>query len=260
MSPLFGKSKQFGRSKTTPPKPIQQSLVVPGTCLQQPQATPTNLSRGVLWIDGAGGFDVVALPHTSDLMLSCGRPVSESSPFRLEISGPLSQNHFLISFTNKEYVLTPQSKTQINGQQVDSPTPLQSGDVITLDALVSIQFEIPSALSRTARLKMITAHRWAHGVDQVVLLDRVCLIGPDDDCPIHARHLNGRVLLFDKRSSLYLKEPQQELHNAIRLLPAQHTVAGEISLRLENWITTGSQSLDDSETVTDEAPAQGTNA
>lgn len=191
-------------------------------------AAETASQRCMLWIDGGGAFDLLWPP--SNVII--GSPDASASGERLELLAPISRQQMNLSYADGQYRVIPVKATELNGRTLEGPTVLTSGDGLSVEPGVQWTFRQSSPLSATSVLQLKSAHRWTSGADAVVFLDRLCLVGPDDDCPMRVRHYEQRLILFQRRGQLFLKGMGDALDQAQLLSPGQAVDVHGLNVRL----------------------------
>src|SRR5271170_455264 len=116
-----------------------------------------------LWIDGVGGY-LVCLSHRVTL----GQALTDT-PVDIALIADVSRHHATIQRDPEGYFLEAPRKVQINGQQAEKAL-LRSGDRITLGNSCQLQFWQPVPVSTSARLDMVSGHRFAEPVQAVILM------------------------------------------------------------------------------------------
>lgn len=190
-------------------------------------ALPTN-THDVLWVDGVGGFLLCTGQHVV---------VGSGAEADIAIRGNLSREHIRLTQANHDehWSITAWRPTSLQRESVangvspsewcplpiDQPVALHDGDRLQLAGDVELTFRQPTLLSRSALLSLSSSHRWAAGIDGVVLFRDDCLIGPGGRTHIRSRKVKDPVVLF-QRDGEYLCHQLSERHNR-RLQP---TVTG----------------------------------
>jgi hypothetical protein len=158
------------------------------------------LAPYALWIDGVGGY-LVCLSHRVTL----GQPQIES-PVDIALIADVSRHHATIQRDTEGYYLEAVRKVQINGQAIDKAL-LRSADRITLGGSCQLQFWQPVAVSTSARLDMVSGHRFAEPVQAVVLMADTLVIGPAEQSHIQVPDMTQPLILFRTRSGLAARWP-----------------------------------------------------
>lgn len=179
--------------------------------MQPPQEKPTDRisdsevvpssGRLLVWIDRVGSY-LICLNDSVGL----GAVTGDQQQAEVSFMANLSRKHATIQRTGDSYRLTSQAPTLLNGRPVDVEAYLSSGTEISLGP-VKVLFEQPTVLSASAVLKPHTSHRIDGGVDGVVLMENLCLLGPGTDHHILCRHWEAPIILFRRGEELYCKSP-----------------------------------------------------
>ena len=148
-----------------------------------------------LWIDGVGGY-LVCLSHR----LTLGQSLVES-PVDIALLADVSRHHATIQRDPEGYFLEAVRKVQINGQPADKAL-LRTGDRITLGSSCQLQFWQPVAASTSARLDMVSGHRFAEPVQAVLLMADTLVIGPETQSHVQVADMTQPLILFRGKSGL----------------------------------------------------------
>ncbi len=154
--------------------------------------TVASSKHAIMWIDGIGGYLLWDKPE-----LVLGQAFADSHA-DVGITGDLSRRAAVIRRMGSDYLLQPLQPTRINGQAIDRPQLLRDGALIELGNSVKLQFRKPNALSGTARLEMVSIHRWKPNVDAILLLADCCMIGPRAGSHVPCCDWRNEVLLVQK--------------------------------------------------------------
>ena len=175
--------------------------------IQAPKFTPTPTSPGprgrfLLWVDAVGGY-LACLDNAVVL----GRAGAESTA-DVAILGDLSRRHAVIvrDADGSGYRIQAIRETFVNGKAV-AEAPLNDGDVIRLGATVELEFRRPSPFSATARLRIVSRHRFPQAIDGVILMAETCIIGSNRQAHIAASGLDGPVVLYRQGAGLCCRGP-----------------------------------------------------
>lgn len=153
------------------------------------------LASFVLWIDGVGGY-LVCLSHR----LTFGQANVET-PVDIGLIADVSRHHGTIQRDPEGYFLEAVRKLKINGQPVEK-TMLRSGDRITLGNSCQLQFWQPAPVSTSARLDMVSGHRFAEPVQSVLLMADTLVIGPTTQTHVQVPDMTQPLILFRNKSGL----------------------------------------------------------
>ena len=148
--------------------------------------------HAIMWIDGIGGYLLWDKPE-----LVIGQAFSDGHA-DVGITGDLSRRAAVIRRMGSDYLLQPLQATRLNGQAIDRPQLLRDGTLIELGNSVKLKFRKPNALSGTARLEMVSIHRWKPNVDAILLLADCCMVGPRAGSHVPCSDWRNEVLLVQK--------------------------------------------------------------
>jgi hypothetical protein len=148
-----------------------------------------------LWIDGVGGY-LLALSHRVTLgQALVGTPVD------IALIADVSRHHATIQRDPEGYFIEAARKMQINGVQTDK-TLLRNADRITLGSSCQLQFWQPVPVSTSARLDMVSGHRFAEPVQAVLLMADTLVIGPESQSHIQVPDMTQPLILFRSKNGL----------------------------------------------------------
>lgn len=157
--------------------------------LHEAQATCT------LWIDGVGGY-LLCLSHRVTL----GQALVDS-PVDIALIADVSRHHATIQRDPEGYFLEAQRKVQINGNATDKAL-LRNADRITLGNSCQVQFWQPVPVSTSARLDMVSGHRFAEPVTAVILMADTLVIGPETQSHVQVADMTQPLILFRNKNGL----------------------------------------------------------
>jgi hypothetical protein len=146
-----------------------------------------------LWIDGVGAF---LLCDATEVVLGQAHP---SSDVDIMVAGDISRRAIVFRRSGDEHLLQPLQPTKINGITIDRATLLKDRDLIQIGDRVQLGYYRPSPLSGTARLELVSRHRWHQSIDGVLLLGDSCVLGPSATSHILCPYWSKEVLLFRHR-------------------------------------------------------------
>lgn len=153
------------------------------------------LATFALWIDGVGGY-LVCLSHRVTL----GKSLTEK-PVDVALIADVSRHHATIQRDPEGYFLEAVRKVQINGNAIEK-TLLRSGDRITLGSTCQLQFWQPVPVSTSARLDMVSGHRFAEPVQAVILMADTLVIGPASQSHVQVPDMTQPLILFRTKNGL----------------------------------------------------------
>jgi hypothetical protein len=152
-------------------------------------------SQYLLWIDGVGGF-LVCLSHRVTL----GQANPESI-VDIPLLADISRHHATLQRDAEGYFLEAIRKVQVNGQPTEKVL-LRSADRVTLGSSCQMQFWQPVPVSASARLDLVSGHRFLHPVDGVLLMADTLLIGPGPQVHVVVPELTQPLVLYRNKASL----------------------------------------------------------
>jgi hypothetical protein len=161
---------------------------------------PGPKGRFLLWVDTVGGF-----LFCLDDKVILGRAGVDSNA-DIPLLGDLARNHATITRDGESYLLQAVKQTFINGQEIQISA-LHDGDVIRLGSSVELEFRLPSPMSTTARLMVVSRHRLPLAVDAIILMAETCIIGPSSQSHIPASNLDDSVVIYRQGTGLACKAP-----------------------------------------------------
>jgi hypothetical protein len=148
-----------------------------------------------LWIDGVGGY-LVCLSHR----LTLGQ-ANVDAPVDIALIADVSRHHATLQRDPEGYFLEAVRKMRINGQTIDK-TLLRSADRITLGNSCQLQFWQPVPVSTSARLDIVSGHRFAEPVQAVLLMADTLVIGPTVQSHIQVPDMTQPLILYRHKSGI----------------------------------------------------------
>jgi hypothetical protein len=153
------------------------------------------LASFALWIDGVGGY-LVCLSHR----ITIGQAQLDT-PVDIALIADVSRHHATVNRDPEGYFLEAVRKVQINGLTTDKAL-LRSGDRITLGSSCQVQFWQPAPVSTSARLDMVSGHRFAEPVQAALLMADTLVIGPAAQSHVQVPDMTQPLILFRTKSGL----------------------------------------------------------
>ena len=149
----------------------------------------------VLWIDGVGSY---AMCDGSSISIGQAAP---GNVVDLAIRGELSRRACFVHRTGGDHVVEPIQSMKIDGRSIDRPAILTDGCVLTLGERVQLRYQRPTLLSSTARLELVSQHRWQPILNAALLLGESCVVGPEEQAhvvclPPRGISWGGKFLFF----------------------------------------------------------------
>jgi hypothetical protein len=198
-------------------------------------STPLPASRGMLWIDGVGGYLVCWGER-----VILGQPTSPGTAGpEIGIWGDLSRQHAAIARVGEGYTLEPLRTARLEGRSLTETTLLADGQAIQLGDSVRLNFRQPHPWSRSARLELASHHRPQPAADGVLLAAEVLILGSGRHCHVVCPGWQQEILLvrhgddWSIRSTGVLMEGTTRLANPSRIAWNTSLQAGETRLTLE---------------------------
>jgi hypothetical protein len=143
----------------------------------------------LLWVDGVGGYRVCLAGR-----VRIGQAVP-GTDVEAPVLADIGRHHATLLRDDEGYVLEAIKKTQVNGQPIDKAV-LRDGDRLTLGSACQFQLGLPVAMSATAKLHLVSGHRFPKGVDAVFLLADSLVLGPDPEVHVEIADLDQLVHLY----------------------------------------------------------------
>jgi hypothetical protein len=113
----------------------------------------------------------------------------------------VSRHHASIQRDPEGYFLEALRKVQINGTATDKAL-LRNADRVTLGNSCQLQFWQPVPVSTSARLDMMSGHRFAEPVQAVLLMAETLVIGPETQSHVQVPDMTQNLILFRTKDGL----------------------------------------------------------
>lgn len=155
--------------------------------------------RFIVWVDAVGGF----LACTAD-EVTIGQAIAGNA-VDIGVQADISRLHAKIRRSGEGYVLEALNPVRVQGRTVDGCTLLDDGDELRLGDSVRLRFRRPHALSASARLEMVSGHRFAPRVDSVLLMAESCVLGPAKNSHVVCRAWTSDVVLYRQDERLFCR-------------------------------------------------------
>lgn len=149
----------------------------------------------MLWIDGVGGY-LLCLSHR----VTIGKSLADA-PVDIALIADVSRQHATIQRDPEGYFLEALRKVQVNGVPTEKAL-LRSGDRITLGQTCQLQFWQTVPVSTSARIDMVSGHRFAEPVQSVLLMAETLVIGPETQSHIPVPDMTQPLILFRTKNGL----------------------------------------------------------
>jgi len=194
--------------------------------------------RFMLWIDGVGGYLVC-----EGSAVAVGRPGTDSAA-DIPVMADISRRHAVLHREGEHYLLEPLRSCRVGGRPSERMVRLADRTSIELgdDAKhpVRLEFRVPNACTRTARLDLVSPHRMQPHADGVLLPADTVLIGPAADDHVRAAAWPRSVLLHRRGDGtlVFRAEGSYDVdgvraRGATRISRSARIRSSEFSLRLE---------------------------
>jgi tetratricopeptide (TPR) repeat protein len=190
------------------------------------------LSRFILWIDGVGGF-LVCLENRVTL-----GQAGPDNPAEIPLHADVSRMHASLTRDTEGYVIEALRPVRVNLETVEKKL-LQSGQRLTLGPTCQLLFCQDVPISASARLDVVSGHRFGLAVDGAVLMAETLVLGPSGQVHIAIPALKKPVILYRNKDSIGVRSTEklwmngQTLHERGILEPGCTISGGEFSLALE---------------------------
>lgn len=217
-------------------EPLAETQVPQDLSDTMPQPLKSSTGPGCrLWIDGVGCWAV----WFGDSLTIGGGSSPQTAEAEFAIQAPLSRKHAFILRTEEDYQFVPVQLSRINGERIDQKTYLPRRAELQLGDDVRLNFEVPSELSRSARLTCVSSHRPVDRSQGLILMCEHLLLGPGSGVHISCPQWKGNVILFRRSGKLWCQSaPELRLNDQplTEAMPLEHgsVLTGQgLRLRLE---------------------------
>ena len=197
-----------------------------------PTHTPVCTPRHLLWIDGVGGFLLCLAPRVT-IGHASARPTPD-----VPLLADVSRLHAALQRDAEGYALEAMRPTTVNGTEAERVS-LRSGDRITLGPSCQLVFVQPLPVSASARLDIVSGHRLAFPVTNVLLMADTLVLSGGTRGHVHVPDLGQPIIVFRQHDGLALRydgamEIDGRRLNGRAPLEEGRTVRfGEVSVTLE---------------------------
>lgn len=144
----------------------------------------------ILWVDGVGGYLML---DQDDLLIG---QASAGTRVQIGIVGDLSRQAAILKRRQSDYFIDPVQETDVDGRPIDSPYLLRSGAVLRWGDRIQLRFLRPHPLSASARLDLVSLHRFRPRVDGVLLMADSCILGPSASSHVVCPGWNRDLLMY----------------------------------------------------------------
>ncbi|MFZ4081406.1 MAG: FHA domain-containing protein [Pirellula sp.] len=140
---------------------------------QKPSVARPMPKPKILWIDGVGSY---AMCDSDEVSVGQAYPGNDVD---LAIRGDISRKACIIRRKGEDHLIQPFQTISIDGQNLERPAILRSGCILKIGDRVELRYTRPTLLSGTARLELVSSHRWQGVLSAAILLGDSLIIGPD---------------------------------------------------------------------------------
>ncbi|MCE5303655.1 MAG: hypothetical protein LLF97_11175 [Planctomycetaceae bacterium] len=156
----------------------------------------TERKRFLLWIDGVGGYWACR-----GETVSLGALGEDREGPDVPISSDLTRRHALLRRDGESFLIEALQDVAVDRRSVDGAAWLRDGCRIRLGRSVELLFRRPHALSATARLEFVSAHRTQPLTDAVLWMADACVLGPKPHSHVVCRRWTREVILYANAGS-----------------------------------------------------------
>ena len=190
----------------------------------RPMATQESTGRKyLLWVDGVGVY-LLCLGQR----VSFGGPAFDENAADVSLLADLSRRHATIVRCGEGYLLEAHANVHVAGRAVSQQVHLNDGYEIRLGDDVEMKFQLPTALSTSARIEFQSDHRPTLSVDGLVLMDDTCLLGASPENHVVCPECPGSVLLIRKGTELWCKSRMEVFVGRERVTQERRIESGDI--------------------------------
>lgn len=177
--------------------------------LANPFTAPSDAAaRHLLWIDRVGCWMLMLKPEVTIGGAGGGGELAD-----IPLLAQLSRKHATVTREGECYILKAHAPVSIGGKQIHDRIDLHDGYELQLGPSVRVRFRLPTVMSGSARLEIVSDHRPKHAVDGIVLMEETCLLGPHGDNHVICPAWTNNVVLYRKGGQVWCKS-RDELYIA----------------------------------------------
>jgi hypothetical protein len=177
--------------------PISHTAGYAGSREPNAQLEPSKSNRSILWIDGVGGY--LMLDRDDVLIGQAGSVVD------IAVVGDISRHAGVIHRRQTDYFVDPLQEMRIDEVGVNSTHLLPSECLLQWGNRVKMRLVKPHPLSSTARLEMVSLHRFQPRVDGVLLLADSCILGPNSSSHVRCSEWSQDLLMYRQSGQWYFR-------------------------------------------------------
>lgn len=164
---------------------------------QETRVESSHSYRSILWIDGVGGY--LMLDRDDILIGQAGGLVD------IGIVGDVSRQAAVIRRRQSDYFVEPLQPTKLNDCDVSQAALLPHDCQLQFGSRVKARLVKPHPLSSTARLEMVSLHRFQPRVDGVLLLADSCILGPASSSHVRCGQWSQDLLMFRQDKAWFFR-------------------------------------------------------
>lgn len=188
-----------------------------------------------LWIDGVGGY-LLCLSHC----VTIGQAqVQQHGQADIALLADISRHHATLHRDSEGYWLEALKPARIHGKPIAKEF-LRNGDRITLGKSCQLQFFQPVPMSISARLDIVSGHRFAEPIEAVLLLaDTPVVIGPSAQAHVQVPEMTESLKLLRTKTGMVvcwpgeISGPDGVVQGRAPLVPGTTVSTDQITLALE---------------------------
>ncbi len=178
----------------SPPKHLQKA--------ENQKPKPNGSKKFILWIDGVGGY-LICMGSEVTIGQSCPDSIADITLFC-----DVSRHHLTLTRDSECYVLKAERTVKVNAQEVDR-TLINPGDRITLGSSCQLLFRQDVPISTTARIDLVSGHRFGLPIDGAILMSETLLIGPGPQANVLMDDLDQTVIIFRTKDGLGVRSTKK---------------------------------------------------
>jgi hypothetical protein len=216
-----------------------KALEPPTVLLARPQdkavaapAGPAAKKRLILWIDGVGGYLLLL-----DNVVTLGQAGPDNGA-DIPLFADVSRLHARLTRDTEGYIVEALRPMTVNNQGVEK-TLLRSGDRLTLGTSCQLVFRQDVPISASARLELVSGHRFGQAVDGVLLMAETLVLGAEGQSHVQISDLKRPVILYRNKDEISVRATEdvcmngQPIHGRAVLEPGSSVTGSAFSLSLE---------------------------
>lgn len=187
-----------------------------------------------LWIDGVGGY---LLCFGDEVVLGNRLQTAQTEIGKIPIQAAIRSEHCSILFDSESYWLEAYAACKVNRTTVTQRVRLSHDSVVALED-VQLRILVPSALSKTASLRIESGHRIDGGMDGAMLVRSTCLLGDSSQNHVVCRGWQDQVVIIQRQGRLFCKSQNGIIKRNGESAGSMAQVADGVHLEGEDWSMT----------------------